>query len=76
MHPGIPGKKAGEKPAETARKEEKDMPDQEKREKKAEEWSDRIPDLPDRDGEEEGEDEAYESVYRDGSVKHECWKEE
>ena len=52
------------------------MPDQEKREKKAEEWSDRIPDLPDRDGEEEGEDEAFESVYRDGSVKHECWKEE
>ena len=49
----------------------------EKQEKEEREWSDRNPDMPDRDGVEDARDDAYEkNVYRDGSVKHECWKED
>jgi|GEM_PF-140015 len=52
------------------------MPDKERQQKMEQEWADRIPDLPDRDGEDGGKDEAWEPVYRDGSPKNECWKEE
>jgi len=42
-----------------------------KREQKEKEWNDAVPD-------EEGEErpETDEQVYRDGSVKHECWGNE
>ena len=55
----------------------KNMLPREKQEKEEREWSDRNPDMPDRDGVEDARDDAYEkNVYRDGSVKHECWKED
>ena len=52
------------------------MPDKERQQKMEQEWADRIPEMPDRDGEDGSQDEAWEPVYRDGSTKNECWKEE
>ena len=52
------------------------MPDKERQQKMEQEWADRIPEMPDRDGEDGSQDEAWEPVYRDGSAKNECWKEE
>ncbi|MBQ9325934.1 MAG: hypothetical protein IJ246_09190 [Clostridia bacterium] len=46
-------------------------------EKKAQAWADRIPDdLEDREGVTWEVQEAHEEVYRDGSVRHECWHED
>lgn len=52
------------------------MPDKERQQKMEQEWADRIPEMPDRDGDDGSQDEAWEPVYRDGSAKNECWKEE
>ena len=53
------------------------MTPREKQEQREAEWADRNPDMPDRDGIEEEQDDVYEkNVYRDGTVKNECWKED
>lgn len=40
------------------------------KDKRSREWTDEIPD------EEDEQETEYESVYRDGSAKNECWAEE
>ena len=51
------------------------MTDPGRRRKREEDYADRLPDWPDRDGDDAEAQDAREETYRDGSVRHECSSE-